>query len=212
MGQIRRVKSRYCDYLAGIIRDQRSTPEQLRKALGELGAELGRHVLASHYLQPSVVTTPVNDQIEVLTLSSDTTLVVTTKSDLESFGSAAAEVLSPARLGYMNFEGRRGLQALNSPIREMEIPDLGARVKTLVVAKSTLATGCTAISLTQTALEETTPDRLIIITVFHSLEGLQELQEAFPDAIVYCIGEPDTIDSNGMLHPGIGLLDERVEG
>lgn len=210
MGEIRRVTSPYCEYLAGIIRDRRSTPEQVRDALARLGSELGRHVLESHYLHPAVVTTPVNDEVEILSLSNATTLIITTKSDLDSFGAAAAAMLSPARIGYMNFEGRRGLQALNAPVRDMDLPRIEAPVDTLIVAKSTLATGCTAISLTRTALEEVSPALLVIITVFHSLEGLQELQDAFPDAVIYCIGEPDALDENGMLHPGIGLLDERV--
>lgn len=210
MGSIRRITSPYCKYLTGIVRDRNSTPDQVRHALSQLGTELGRHVLEAHHLQPTMVTTPVNDEVEILSLTNDTTLIVTTKGDFGSFGTAAAVMLSPARIGYMNFEGRRGLQALNTPIRELDIPDVGNHVKTLVVAKSTLATGCTAISLTKTAVEEVVPELLVIITVFHSLEGLQELRDEFPDAIIYCIGEPDALDENGMLHPGIGVLEERI--
>lgn len=207
---IRRVTSDYARYLTGIVRDRGSSPSDVREALARLGAELGRHVLEAHFLRPAVISTPMNDEVETLILSNDSTLVITTKSDMLAFGTSVAAALSPARIGYMNFEGRRGLEALRTPVREVDIPEMGGVVKNLVVAKSTLATGCTAISITRCALDEVDPESLIILTVFYSLEGLQELQQAFPDAEIFCIGEPDTLDENGMLHPGIGLLEERI--
>src|SRR5262249_29217999 len=109
--------------------------------------------------------------------------------------------------------GRRGLDALNSPIRETSLPDQrGQPVASLVVAKATLATGCTAVSLTKKALLHYQPDWLTIATVFYSIAGLDMLRDAFPNAHIFVVGEPDDVIEGGLLSPGIGLLAERMGG
>jgi len=49
----------------------------------------------------------------------------------------------------MDFGGLRGPEALTSQIRAIDLPEIkrGQFVETLIIAKSVLATGCTAIHL-----------------------------------------------------------------
>jgi site-specific DNA recombinase len=134
-----------------------------------------------------------------------------TAADLELFGRVLAESLEPVLVGFMDFEGRCGLEALEAPVREVELPATrGRKVANLVIAKSVLATGCTAISLTQTALNAYQPDRILIASLFYSITGINELTAEFPSAEDLVLGEADRLDSNGMLHPGIGLNENRV--
>jgi uracil phosphoribosyltransferase len=153
----------------------------------------------------------MNEQLETVAVTGHVSIVVTTKFDLETFGRAISATLEPSKVGYMNFEGRRGLDALNSPVREIELPDVrNGVVDAVVIAKSCLATGCTAISLARTAVQEYSPRILVIATIFYSMSGLRELEEAFPHAHMFVVGEPDEMDGDGLLHPGVGLLEDRL--
>lgn len=211
MAIIHKIANPFMTIHTGVVRNRESTPEQVRSALRSLGEEVGRQILAICFGDPAVITTPMNEQLETLTVNHHLSVIVTTKADLEVFGEAISSTLQPSKIGYMNFEGRRGLDALNAPVREIELPEVrNGMVDSVVIAKSCLATGCTAVSLARTALQEYSPKMLIIVTIFYSVVGLRELEDAFPHAHFFVVGEADDIDANGMLHPGLGLLEERV--
>jgi uracil phosphoribosyltransferase len=209
--EVRRIDAGVALYYAGIVRNRDSTPEEIRHALGNLGQEVGRELASVLCLEPTVVVTPLNESCSTLKLRDELTAVVTTKADLELYGKALASKLEPVIIGNMDFEGRRGLTALDTPVREVELPiPHGRQVVNLVVAKSVLATGCTAISLTRTAMRYYQPERLVIATLFYSLTGIDELAAEFPDAQFLVLGEADKLDDNGMLHPGVGLIEQRA--
>lgn len=213
MAVIRKLHSPYLTAHAAAVRDRESPAGRIRASLQALGEEVGRQILSACLVESVKLTTPMNEEIETLTFSRSLSIVVTTKADLENFGTAIAVALEPSRLGYMNFAGRRGLEALSSPVREIELPDVrGTPVETVVIAKSCLATGCTAVSLAKTAMQEYLPRQLVIAAVFYSNLGLRELEDNFPHSQIFVVGEPDVLDDNGMLHPGVGLLDDRILG
>ncbi|MGV9662772.1 uracil phosphoribosyltransferase [Nocardia niigatensis] len=207
---VRKIISPIALAMAGVVRDRNSSPVQIREALSRLGREFSREI-SSWDARLAEVVTPLGEAAQVVTLHRGLTAVVTTKGDYDTFGLSLASALEPSIVGYMNFEGRRAQAALNTPIREVELPAAGNRqVGSLVVAKSVLATGCTAISLTDTAFDLYRPGKLIICSIFYSLSGVCELVARFPAATVLVLGEPDKIDENGILHPGVGLLEERI--
>lgn len=195
-----------------IIRNKDSSPSQLQKSLFLLGQEIGKKIVEKYYLCKEDIVTPMNQALNSLLPKVPLSIIITTKDDLEYMGKGIASVLENCELGYMDFEGRRGLQALNSPIRYIELPELSNKaVDSLIVAKAVLATGCTAISLTKTALSKFFPKRLIIATIFYSKKGLSDLLEEFPHADIFVVGQPDEINEDGMLVPGIGNLDQRLK-
>lgn len=196
---------------AGVVRNRDSEPEDIRKALRILGQEMGKQILSARFLVPVTVTTPMNDHVETLALAAHTSIVITTKFDLETFGQALSVTLNSTKVGYMNFEGRRGIEALSAPVREIELPEVrNGVVDAIVIAKSCLATGCTAVSLAKTAIQEYSPGEIIVAAVFYSMHGLREFEDAFPHSQIFIVGDPDEMDDNGLLHPGIGLLEERI--
>ncbi|MGC0211980.1 uracil phosphoribosyltransferase [Streptomyces levis] len=210
MAEIHKVESKFTLAQAGIVRSDESESGDVRTALRILGEEVGRRIAERYYIEDHSIVTPVRDEMTVPIFVSRTSAVVTTKEDLDPFGAAVASVLRPAALGYMNFEGRRGVSALREPIREIELPDLDSPIDFLVVAKAVLATGCTAVSLTKTAVQEYAPDKVVVASAFYSINGVHELLQAFPHSSIFVVGEPDEMDGNGILHPGVGLLDERI--
>ncbi|WP_100444016.1 uracil phosphoribosyltransferase [Glycomyces xiaoerkulensis] len=211
MAVIHKLGSPYLTYLSGIVRNRESGPSEIRDALLRLGEEVGSSILAECFLRQTTITTPMEEHVESLAATKDLSVVITTRFDLETFGSTLSASLVPSKLGFMNFEGRRGFDALNSPVREIELPDLRNRtVDSVVIAKSCLATGCTAVSLARTALQEYMPRRMILVAVFYSLAGLRELEDSFPHSEIFVVGEPDEIDGEGILHPGVGLLEARM--
>jgi len=212
LAEIYKINEPYVNAQTNIIRRASSAPAELKKSLYQVGNELGKKIVEKFYLKQCSIITPMNCDINAIIPEIPLSAVITTKDDMPFFGKGLVEVLGNCTLGYMNFEGRRGLQALNSPIRTIEFQDINhASVDLLVVGKSVLATGCTAISLTKTALAHFNPRMLIIVTIFYSNHGLNELVHDFPHASIFVIGEPDTLTKDGLLIPGVGLLDDRMK-
>ena len=210
LAEIRKMTSPYALAHAGIVRNGRSTRLEIRNSLHRLGEEFSREILGIR-TKSSTVVTPLGEQASTLEFQGGLTAIVTTKGDYEAFGLSVGKMLEPNVVGFMNYDGRRAQEALNSPVREIELPAVGNRtVDCLVVAKSVLATGCTAISLTDTAMDLYRPSELIIASIFYSLNGVSEIRARFPAATLIVLGDPDVLDENGMLHPGVGLLEERI--
>lgn len=196
---------------SGVVRDDDSSPKEIRDALASLARSVADEILERFGYDAAEVTTPLSEEITVARRRSGRTIVISTRADYEPFGRVIANELSPAWSGYMDFGSVRGRAALNAPIREISIPEKGeGSIDTVVVAKSVLATGCTAVSLARIAMEEYQPRQTLIATVFYSREGLLELAAEIPEADIFVVGDPDRLDSDGILHPGIGMLDERI--
>jgi uracil phosphoribosyltransferase len=211
MAVVHKLTSPYLTLQASIVRSRDSGREEIRAALRGLGEEVGRQVMATCLTRAAEITTPMNEAWSGVALENELSVVITTKFDMETFGAAISATLAPSKVGYMDFEGRRGLDALSSPVREIVLPEIHGRVvDSVVIAKSCLATGCTAVSLAKSAVQEYSPRLLVIVTVFYSREGLDELEEKFPHAHIFVVGDPDDLDGNGMLHPGVGLLEARI--
>lgn len=166
MAEILKVSSAYALALKAIIRNKQSSPEELRVALSRLGEEIGRRTAERFLTQQSIITTPLDEETEEITIGNHVCAIVTTKDDLEIFGQAIANIVEPCVVGYMNFEGRRGMAALTSSVREIQLPQTSEAIDVLVAAKAVLATGCTAITLTRTAIREYKPVKLVIATIF----------------------------------------------
>ena len=210
MAVVHKLTAPFLRLQTGVVRNRDSDPEDIRTALRLLGEEIGRHILTTCLVDPVTITTPMNEKLETITVSNHMSIIVTTKADLDTFGKAISSTLQPSKVGYMNFEGRRGLDALNAPVREIELPDVRHGVDSVVIAKSCLATGCTAVSLARTAMQEYVPRLLIIAAIFYSMAGVRELEEAFPNSHIFVVDDPDDMDNDGMLHPGVGLLEARI--
>jgi uracil phosphoribosyltransferase len=203
----------YALALAAVVRRAASSPEELKGALQALGEVVAQAVVGQLFLQPETFRTPMGVEMRSNLPRFPLTVAITTKEDREHFASGLPRALGNCELGTMDFEGRRGPDALTGPVRTLVIPELhGQRVDSLVVAKAALATGCTAVSLTRNALTKYTPDRLIIASAFYSVRGLRMLRDEFPNAHIFVVGDPDEINSDGVLVPGIGMLEDRLGG
>lgn len=208
--RIQVIRSPIALSLAGVVRNRNSKSDDIRKALSQLGYEFSREILSRHARADEVIT-PLGEPAAVVNLDRGQTAVVATKGDYDTFGLSIATGVEPSIVGYMNFEGRRAQEALNTPVREIQLPTSGGRiVETLVIAKSVLATGCTAISLTDTAVDCYRPTHLVIASIFYSESGISELGTRFPTATIVVLGKPDKLDNDGILHPGVGLLEDRM--
>lgn len=211
MGKIIKLDDKFVIAQASIVRNINSSKEDIKKALFLLGQEIGKKFVENYYLEEREITTPMNESISSLLPKFPLSVIITTRDDTEHLRKGLASILDNCKLGYMDFEGRRGLEALNSSVRMLQLPEIKNKVvDSLIIGKAVLATGCTAISLTKTAIKEYLPKRLIITTIFYSRMGLSELIKEFPHADIFVVGEPDDINEDGMLVPGVGNLDERL--
>jgi uracil phosphoribosyltransferase len=138
------------------------------------------------------------------------TVVVTTKDDFQHFGRGLASAVGAIALGSMDFGTDRGIAALNANERSIHMPDIKGHADLVVVAKAIIATGCTAITLTKAAMNKYKTKDLIVVSAFHSREGIRELVDEFPHATIVVAGDADSINAEGLLIPGVGLLDQRL--
>lgn len=173
---------------------------------------MGEQIIGDEHTYSSVVTTPMNLNFEGLRIMQNLTAIVSTRDDYKYFASGIASPFEGVIRGFMDFGGLRGPEALTSPIRAIDLPEIkrGQFVKTLIIAKSVLATGCTAIHLARKAIEAYNPQRIIIASVFYSDRGISDVSLDLPQSKIYVFGNPDVLNEDGMLIPGVGNLDTRL--
>ena len=140
------------------------------------------------------------------------TVVATTLGDSESLGMGLRQELPAPLAAHMDFGNARGNEALTGPVRSMVFPESGSsRVDLVVVGKAVLASGCTALRLARELEQYYRPNIMVIVAVWYSAEALEMVRSNLPAAHVIVVGEPDRLDASGMLMPGIGLLEERLD-
>jgi uracil phosphoribosyltransferase len=206
-----KLDSLYSESHKSVIRDSRSLPAELKESVRRLGEEIGKKVITDNFLVRESITTPMNSQLDGILPKIPLCVVITTKDDFSFLGTGISSILQNSISGYMDFNGQRGIQALNADIRHMELPEpKGQAVHTLIIAKAVLATGCTAIHLAKKAISKYMPRNIIIASVFYSQNALAELSYEIPNSDIIVVGEPDMLDDDGMLIPGIGNLDNRL--
>ena len=207
------IDNTYAKILLTDVRDNKTEKEELRNRLLELGRVTAQEIIADNLVTTREVTTPMGQQYSGFEIPRTTTVIISTRDDYEYFAEGISSAFSYSHKGFMDFNGERGQQALQGKRRAIEYPNLkkGEVVDTLVIAKSVLATGCTAISLTKTAVVKYHPKKIIIASLFYSEQGIQELLYDIPNLDkIYIHGSPDTLNNDGMLVPGVGDLDARL--
>lgn len=207
------VEDDYSKILLTQIRNKHCEVNILKEALFELGKVIGKEIAVKNLTESGTVITPMDQIFNGLKLLEKSTAIVSTMDDFELFANGLASIIKNNIRGYMDFGVNRGKAALTTPSRAIVLPDLKVvnHVDTLIIAKSVLATGCTAISLTNKAISKYKPKNIIIASLFYSLVGINEIFSEFPHVEIYLIGEPDELDDNGMLLPGLGNLDQRIK-
>ena len=205
------VRDKYAEALRNKVRDKECGCDELRLALCELGGIMGRSIAGECFLEERSVLTPLMVTSTGVHLRSDHVVVVSTFDDYKYFGKGVADAFPRVKQGHMDFAGARGSEALSSSYRSITLPDVND-ASMVIVAKSVLATGCTAISLARKAMEKYWPEKLVVTSVFHSENGVFELQEALKNVEVFTLGSSDALREDGMLVPGVGNLDNRLKG
>jgi uracil phosphoribosyltransferase len=207
------IESPYVNGQKSLIMSSASNSNELKKANYWLGVEIGKKLVESYFLVDSNIQTPMNVCVTTKIPRIPLCAIVTTRDDFDYLGKGIASILDNSIVGYMDFEGQRGLQALNADIAHMKLPQpRGQPVDTLIIGKAVLATGCTAIHLAKTAFNKYLPRRIIIASVFFSEQGVAELAHEIPNADIFVVGDHHAVNADGMLIPGVGNLDQRLAG
>lgn len=205
-----RLNSEYCEALKNEIRDVSCDSEKIKENLINLGRNLGEKIYEKYFLDNKNITTPLGISISGRYPLYKQIIVVSTSDDYELFGNGIAQVFRNSKRGKIDFGGVHGFDALQSPFRSITLPD-AQNVDTVIIAKSVLATGCTAISLIRKVMEKYWPDNIIVASIFYSEAGYEELMNQSKTKDVFVIGNPDELLDNGLLTPGMGNLDERIK-
>lgn len=195
------------------VRDRETRVEDLQQTLYKLGEYIVTEIIGNEFVKEESITTPLNLQFQGLTMIQPKVMVISTKDDYKYFAAGISDNIGTCLRGYMDFDGLRGAETLSSPIRSIVLPDIkrGESISTVIIAKSVLATGCTAISLLRKVIEKYMPDRIIIASVFYSKQGIVDLKMEMPKCKIYVCGQADSLNKNGMLLPGVGNLDNRIK-
>lgn len=210
---MKKIDENYYNAIITEIRDKNTKSDCLKKLLFILGQKVGQEIIGDFFTTDCSVVTPLDYPFSGLRIFDSNRVIVSTKDDYEYFAKGLSMTMDGVLRGYMDFNGVRGREALTQPVRSIEFPELarGQVVDCLIIAKAVLATGCTAISLAKKAIEYYNPQRIIIATVFYSLEGINAILRDISTAQIYVFGEPDKINEKGMAYPGFGDIDQRLK-
>jgi uracil phosphoribosyltransferase len=203
----------YEKLLLTLIRDKTTKTENLREAMVSIGRIMGQKIYGDHFTENIEVETPLHQSYSGVVVKLATVVILSTRDDADYFATGIASVFDGSLRGYMDFGGARGPAALSAPVQAVNLPapPTGQTVNVVIIAKSVLATGCTAVSLANKALEYYRPEKLFVASTFYSQRGIDEInQQIYPRPEIYVFGEPDGLNSEGMLYPGVGNLDKRL--
>lgn len=203
------IRNNYAEAVRNQIRDESEGSSTIKKNLTTLGEIVGARIAEKYFLTEKTITTPMGEVYTGPLLCLDRVVIVSTRDDFMFFANGLAKTFKNVSTGFIDFGGIRGHEALSSPLRSITLPDI-ENVDTVIIAKSVLATGCTAITLARKALEKYWPKRLIIASVFYSIQGTNEVQKECKIDDIFVIGEPEELRQDGMLIPGFGDLDKRI--
>lgn len=208
-----KIDNLFVNMLQTKVRNKRTVPEDLQKSLLKLGEYVASEIIGCEFVKTEVIITPLNEEYQGLVALQPKIMVISTKDDYNYFSKGISNNLPNCIMGYMDFGGARGKMALNSEIRAIYLPDTknGEIINTVIIAKSVLATGCTAITLLKKAVEKYDPINIIVASVFYSQQGIIDLQNSEHRCKIYVCGDPDYLNSDGMLVPGVGNLDNRLK-
>ena len=212
MNRVETVNDADFEILLSAVRDEQTDPDVLRSALRQLGEIAGLRIARKWFSSKRELMTPMRQPYLGIVQEDVNVCVVSTRDDFQHFGFGVASRFPGCLRGYLDLHGRRGIDALRSPIVSHQLPPKRGDVDAVIVAKSILATGCTAMRLLDATKKAYAPDRIIVTAVFHSQKGLREVLEANSVCEAVFFGEPDDLDGNGMLIPGVGNLDSRAGG
>lgn len=195
------------------IRDCSSSKTELQESLYDLGYLIGIQVCNDCFLYDKKIQTPMECDFYGKTLIEDNNVIISTRDDYLYFAAGIAKSIKCNYQGFIDFNGSRGENIYRSPIRTIELPDItnGKPIENVIIAKSVVATGCTAITLAKKAFEKYMPRRLTIVSYFYSQNGIDEISTALPNADIYVNEKDESIDASGMLTPGVGNIDLRIK-
>ncbi len=150
MSRIYKISDTNIISLSNLIKYKEASPHELRNALYVMGIHLAQHIISKLYVNDKEFFTPFDFTLTGPIPKLPASVIITTKSDCNTLGDAFCKAFTNGILGYIDFHGERGEEAMKSPIRQITLPEMSNKwVECLVVVKSVLATGCTAISLTR---------------------------------------------------------------
>lgn len=210
--KFKKIQTKYCTNFKTLIRNKETLAEDLRIYLNKIGCELGKEISEEFETQNETIITPLEEKFSEKIFLPQINVIISTKDDYPYLNEGInSTIVGTNYRGYMNFNGIRGIDALTAEIRDIKLPLLKHQVDNLIIAKTVLASSCTAISLAERAYEEYRPKNLIFSAIFYSEYGIKELFEKFPQSKILVVDEPDQITENGMLIPGLGDIDERIK-
>ncbi|MCX2741997.1 uracil phosphoribosyltransferase [Pontibacter anaerobius] len=192
------------------VRNKDTSRDQLVESLTIVGQSIGRNIFNSYFTQEANVTTPMSQSYKGILNIEKSIVIISTDADYNNYAQGIASNFRNCYRGYIDYAGKRGKDALREEFRTLHLPEINKPyIDVLVVAKTVLATGCTAISITQNAIQKYKPRTVIIASVFYTQVGIEELVNEFPHYNFLLI-EEDELNDDGMLLPGVGNLDKRL--
>lgn len=211
---LRKLEGTYFEAYKNQVRDVRAPAHSLPPSLARLGRQVAQAIMSDALGEaPQVeVQTPMGQTVTSPVPRLPHTLVLTTRQERSYLGEPIRQELGALHAGYLVFGNLRGPEVLAAAPTEAAWPAVGTRVELLVIAKSVLASGCTALALARRAIDRFQPAQVVIASIFYSNEGVAEMQAELPNARVYVLGEPDRLTRDGMLEPGVGLIEQRLPG
>jgi uracil phosphoribosyltransferase len=205
------VKDEYIEALKLRIRDMRTDGARIARDLQLLGQEMAKHLVKHFFLEQRQVVTPMDHTVDGLAPAIPQCVIVSKHEEHAHFATGAQYILDGSERGFVDFGGKRGPEVSKREPVGVKFPSLrGNDVDTIVVAKAGIAGGCTVKEMARLATEKYGPCRIVFMAAFYTREGVDGIRREFAKGTFVVAGDPDTLNNERMLIPGIGQLNERL--
>lgn len=205
------TQNRYLSSLITRARDRHTPPAEFRSLLRRLGLLFGFEIANLIDNIDLEVTTPMLAHYRGLQ-QAESVLLVSSFEDADFFAAGIADVFTRVHLGRIDAPRKYMGGKWHAPIQHADLPDDIPPKCAAVVAKTILASGCTATALLGEVLRVTKPTHVIVAAIISHQHACQEVATEYPCIpIEFVIGEIDPLlDDRGFVVPGLGSVTERL--
>ena len=189
-----------------LLRDEATEPKKFRELVREISWLVGYEALADARLEEIGVRTPLEDTIGHK-LADRIGLVPILRAGL-GMVDAFLELFPTAQVWHLGlFRDERTLR----PVEYYnKLPD-HTTVDTCLILDPMLATGGSATAAIK-VLKDWGARRIKLVNLIAAPEGVQAVNEAHPDVMIYCAALDRQLDERGYIQPGLGDAGDRQFG
>lgn len=195
------------DHKLTILRDKNTGTKEFREIAGELATLLCYEAMRDAKLEDVEIETPITKMKAKKLDEQKYAFVPVLRAGL-SMVDGILKVIPNAKIGHIGmYRDERTLEPVEYYFK---VPG-GIENREVLVLDPMLATGGTAVDAIG-QLRKRGVKTIKFLSIIAAPEGIQRIQESYPDVQIYCATVDDHLNDHGYIVPGLGDAGDRIYG